>query len=246
MGNPVVHFDISGTDPEQLQGFYGELFGWKVQPIPDMNYALVDTQGGSGVNGGIGRAQEGSGEVTFSVMVDDLQAVLDKAESLGGKTVMPVETIPGAVTLAVLADPEGHDVGLIGGGDQMQMQQGQPSEGSGAPVGWFELMGADGAALVAFYEELFGWTSKKYDTEGFNYWEMDTGSDLGIKGGIGSGPEGQSYQTVYTSVPDVAATVQKAGELGATTVMGPMDMGNLTIAMFLDPQGHLFGSFTPH
>ena len=57
MGNPVVHFDISGPDPEELQKFYGRLFGWQVTAIPGMSYALVDTQAGSGVNGGIGLAR---------------------------------------------------------------------------------------------------------------------------------------------------------------------------------------------
>src|ERR1700736_6021031 len=156
MGNPVVHFDISGLNAEELQSFYGELFGWKITPVPEMNYALVDTQGGSGINGGIGTAPEGPGQVAFYVMADDLQAVLDKAESLGGKTTQPVMTIPGAVTLAMFADPEGHEVGLVGGGDQMETQQGSPSAGSGAAVSWFEVMGADGGALVDFYEQLFG------------------------------------------------------------------------------------------
>jgi uncharacterized protein len=246
MGKPVVHFDISGPNAEELQSFYGELFGWKITPVPEMNYALVDTQGGSGINGGIGTAPEGSGQVAFYVMADDLQAVLDKAESLGGKTTQPVMTIPGAVTLAMFADPEGHEVGLVGGGNQMETQQGSPSPGSGAPVSWFEVMGGDGPALVAFYSELFGWTSKKYDAPGFDYWEMDTGSEDGIKGGIGTGAQGQSYATVHTSVPDVEATLDKAVGLGATTVLPPTHMPNLTIAMFTDPQGHLVGLFTPH
>jgi len=43
MGSAVVHFDISGPDPEELQRFYGEVFAWKVAPVPEMNYAFVDT-----------------------------------------------------------------------------------------------------------------------------------------------------------------------------------------------------------
>jgi len=246
MGNPVVHFDISGPDAEALQSFYGELFGWKIDPVPEMNYALVDTQGGSGINGGIGTPPGGPGQVAFYVMADDLQAVLDKAETLGGKTTQPVMTIPGAVTLAMFADPEGHEVGLVGAGNQMETQQGAPSPGSGAAVSWFEVMGGDGAALVSFYSELFGWTSKKYETPGFDYWEMDPGGEGGIKGGMGTSPQGQSYATVYASVPDVTATAEKAAQLGATIVMPPTEMPNLTIAMFTDPQGHLFGMFTQH
>ena len=29
MAQPVVHFEIIGTDPEKLRGYYGELFGWR-------------------------------------------------------------------------------------------------------------------------------------------------------------------------------------------------------------------------
>ena len=246
MGDAVVHFDVSGPDPEQLQTFYGELFGWKITPVPELHYALADTQGGSGINGGIGPSQEGPGQVAFYVMVDDLQATLDRAESLGGRTTQPVMTIPGTVTLAMFADPQGHEVGLVGGGDQMETQQGTPSQGSGAPVTWFEVMGPDGDALVSFYSELFGWTSKKYEVPGFDYWEMDPGSEYGIKGGIGTGPQGQSYTTVYASPADLEATLQKAEALGATTVMPPTAMsGGPKVAIFTDPQGHLFGLAVP-
>ena len=251
MGNPVVHFDISGPDPEELQKFYGRLFGWQVTAIPGMSYALVDTQAGSGVNGGIGLAREGAGIVAFYVMCDDLQATLDRAESLGGRTTQPVMTIPGTVTLAMFADPQGHEVGLVGGGDQMETQQGAPSQGSGAPVTWFEVMGPDGDALVSFYSELFGWTARKYEIPGFDYWELDTGSGSeagsGIQGGIGTGAQGQSYTTVYAETPDVEATLEKAVQLGATTVVPPTSMsGGPRIALFTDPQGHLFGAFDHH
>ena len=29
MGQPVVHFEIIGTDPAKLRGYYGKLFGWE-------------------------------------------------------------------------------------------------------------------------------------------------------------------------------------------------------------------------
>ena len=244
MGNPVVHFDISGPNAEELQNFYGDVFGWKITPVPEMDYALVDTQGGTGINGGIGGSQGGPGLIAFYVMVDDLQATLNKAESLGGKTTQPVVAIPDAVTLAMFADPEGHEVGLVG--TAMDAQQGAPSPGSGAPVTWFEVIGSDGGALVSFYTELFGWTSKKFEVPGFDYWELDSGSELGIKGGIGTGPQGQSYATVYASPADLEATLQKAEASGATTVMPPTAMpGGPKVAMFTDPQGHVFGLAIP-
>ena len=115
MGNPVVHFEVIGKDGEGLVRFYEQLFGWKTEGRPELGYWLVEKEG-EGIGGGIGRTQDGDGpgHVTFYVQVDDPQAALDKAESLGGKTVMPVTTIPNVVTLALFTDPEGHVVGVVG------------------------------------------------------------------------------------------------------------------------------------
>jgi len=53
--------------------------------------------------------------VTFYVQVSDLQAALKKAESLGGKTVVPVTKIPNVVTFALFQNPEGNIVGIMKG-----------------------------------------------------------------------------------------------------------------------------------
>ena len=42
-----------------------------------------------------------------------MAAHLNKIESLGGKTLVPVTEIPGQVTFALFADPEGHVVGIV-------------------------------------------------------------------------------------------------------------------------------------
>ncbi len=51
--------------------------------------------------------------VTFYVQVDDLDAYLKKAESLGGRTVVPPTEIPNMVTFAMFSDPDGNAVGLV-------------------------------------------------------------------------------------------------------------------------------------
>jgi uncharacterized protein len=112
MANPVVHWEVVGRDGPGLQRFYGELFGWNVQNHPEMNYGIVEAQDGTGIGGGIGQSPDGGGHVTFYVAVDDPQAYLDRAEQLGGRTVVGVTEMP-MVTLALLADPEGHVVGVV-------------------------------------------------------------------------------------------------------------------------------------
>lgn len=111
MGKPVGWFEVLGKDRKKLQGFYSDLFDWKIDDNPEMKYGMV--QSGEGIPGGIGESPDGgAGHVTFYVSVDDVNESAKKAEELGGKTVMPATDLP-QVTIALVADPEGHTVGLM-------------------------------------------------------------------------------------------------------------------------------------
>jgi uncharacterized protein len=113
MPNPVVHFEVVGSDGAGLQQFYGDLFSWKINADNPMNYGIVDN-GGEGINGGVGQSPDGSGHVIWYVQVDSIDDHLQKAEEMGGKTVMP-RTEMDMVTFALVADPEGNVVGLVEG-----------------------------------------------------------------------------------------------------------------------------------
>ncbi len=116
MAAPVVHFEVLGKDTKKLQDFYSKLFDWKVNANNPINYGLVEAAGEKSIGGGIGSAPQGvAGHVTIYVQVDDLQTSLNKAESLGGKTIVPPTEIPNMVTFALLQDPEGHVIGLVKG-----------------------------------------------------------------------------------------------------------------------------------
>ena len=114
--NPVVHFEVLGRDPSALRKFYSEAFGWSPGPADDgpMEYSMVYLkEDGSGIDGGIGKAPQGSGHVTFYVGVDNAEAALQQIERLGGRTIQPPVQVPGGVKFALFADPEGHVVGLV-------------------------------------------------------------------------------------------------------------------------------------
>jgi predicted enzyme related to lactoylglutathione lyase len=119
---PVVHFEVIGKDAKKLQNFYGKLFDWQINADNPMNYGLVNAAGngtevGKGsIGGGVAAAEQGMpGYVTFYVQVPDLAATLKKAESMGGKTVVPPTEIPNMVTFALFKDPEGNMIGLVKG-----------------------------------------------------------------------------------------------------------------------------------
>src|SRR5437588_7382578 len=244
MADPVVWFEVTGRDPEGAAKFYGELFGWHAQPIPDMDYLPVDTHAGRGINGGFGKSQEGQPpSVTFYAVVPDPQAALDKAESLGATTVMPVTEVPDIVTFAIFSDPQGAMVGILKG--QVDQDEGAgPSPGDGAAVGWFEILVREPEKAWEFYGALFGWNVHRSEGGDMVYGEIHDEGGHGISGGIGATPDGQPHVNLYADVDDVQKFLEKAEALGASTLMPPMDVGEgTTIAMFGDPQGTWFGLY---
>jgi len=115
MGNPVTHFEIHGRDGKKTQGFYASLFGWSIDADNPMRYGMVSAPDGEGIGGGIAEAM-GDPMVTVYVEVEDLDATLKAAESMGGKTVLPPSDVPGGPKLAQFADPDGNVIGLTQAG----------------------------------------------------------------------------------------------------------------------------------
>ena len=126
MGQSVVHFEIIGTDPARLRGYYGDLFGWEFDtsgPVAESvsqqgNYGFTDptaNSGATGIPGGVGGGAGYHPHVVFYVGVPDVEAVLQKAESLGGKRAMGPARAPGRdLTVGHFTDPEGNLIGLAG------------------------------------------------------------------------------------------------------------------------------------
>ena len=121
MGNPVVWFEVMGKDGAKLRSFYGDLFGWSYDDVEGMDYGMVqNADGGSmpSIPGGIGTAPEGAPNYqTFYVGVDDIPAALEKAESLGGTTMVGPMDLPMGGKIAIFSDPEGNMIGLFKGPD---------------------------------------------------------------------------------------------------------------------------------
>jgi uncharacterized protein len=293
MAHAVVHFEIGGPEDQRLAEFYAGLLGWGMRPMPEAGYTLVDTRGGAGINGGVEKRADGTSEVTFYIQADDLQAVLDKVNLLGGKTDTPITELPGMATFAKFEDLDGLIIGLVlGPPDPGRADAGQPdvgpavtglpgtglpgtgagavgtaqpavpgpSAGTGAPVDWFEVQGADPDRSQRFYAEIFGWQTVAPEQgasgQGHSgrgdpvpgYRMVDTGSDRGIRGGIGAARQ-DPWATVYARVPDVEAALTRAVELGGTREYGPDAVDDhMQTGAVRDPAGNVFGvySHAPH
>ena len=96
---------IIGKAPARLRSYFGELFGWESDtsaPVTEAvsepaNYGFVNritTSDGIGIPRGVGGDASYTSHVVCYVGVPDVEAALQKAESLGGKRQM--DPRPGA------------------------------------------------------------------------------------------------------------------------------------------------------
>ena len=125
MGQRVVHFEIIGADPGRLRGYYGELFGWEYE-VGDATTDKVSQPGmygfihghtlgdGGDLNGGIGGGHGFEPRGLFYVGVPDVEAALQRAESLGGKRLLGPEPKGAKFAVGQFVDPEGNVVGVAG------------------------------------------------------------------------------------------------------------------------------------
>ena len=113
MGNPVVQWQIVAKDPDAVTRFYSALFGWKVNASNALGYRVVETGNGRGINGGVWPSPpEGHNLVQLFVEVDDIDAALSKATSLGATIIVPKSELPDGDALAIVLDPAGLSFGM--------------------------------------------------------------------------------------------------------------------------------------
>jgi predicted enzyme related to lactoylglutathione lyase len=126
MGQPVVHFEVIGKDPDALRSYYGDLFGWKfdvggavAESVSEAErYGFMDqneSTGGAGIPGGIGGGTDFERHVVFYVGVPDVEAALQQAEQLGGIRRLGPDRAPGRdLVVGQFTDPEGNLIGVAG------------------------------------------------------------------------------------------------------------------------------------
>ena len=125
MGQPVVHFEVIGEDPQKLRDYYTGLFGWEFEtPSPvaqevsdSRSYGFLDlvtAEDGTGIRGGVGGGPSDKSHAVFYVGVPNVEAALKRAENLGGVRVMGPATSPNGLVVGHFTDPEGTLIGVAG------------------------------------------------------------------------------------------------------------------------------------
>lgn len=105
-----------------------------------------------------------------------------------------------------------------------------------------ELSTDDPAKAKEFYGALFNWKLQDMDMGGMTYTGIDTGAKPG--GGMQKKPmpEAPTAWLTYVHVEDVAATLEKATQLGGTVVVPKTPIPNMGFfGIIVDPTGASIG-----
>ena len=104
----VVHVEIPAINVEAAGKFYQELFGWKMQHVPEFDYTMWED--GSGSGGGFNAVSDENpvGQVLVYIDSDDIDADLKKVVKLGGTIVREKTEIPGTGWYGLFKDTTGN------------------------------------------------------------------------------------------------------------------------------------------
>ena len=112
----IVHVEIPAVDVEGAGGFYEALFGWKIMPMPGMNYTMFEAGDGDEYGGFPQVSGENpAGQVLVYIASDDIEADLKKVVELGGQVLHQKAEIPGNGWFATFKDPTGNVLALYTG-----------------------------------------------------------------------------------------------------------------------------------
>lgn len=108
----IVHVEFHVKDPKKVENFYSNLFGWKFEAVPGMDYSLFQTPSGPG--GGVGALEPGNwpSGITNYISVDSVEEYQEKVKKAGGKIIVPKAEVPGQGWFAVFEDPSGTRMAL--------------------------------------------------------------------------------------------------------------------------------------
>jgi predicted enzyme related to lactoylglutathione lyase len=241
--------DLSTTDQEAAKAFYGALLGWEAEDLPVGDGVAYSMQRRDGKDvAAISPQPQQQREAGVPplwnsyISVDSADEAAQRAQELGGTVHAPPFDVLDAGRMAVIADPQGaffmvwqpnqhHGAGLV--------------NAPGALV-WNELSSPDLEASTSFYRSLFGWTIEPFADSPQPYLSIKNGD--ANNGGIREldQPGMPPNWLVYFGVEDLDASLARAGELGGTTLAGPIDIEIARIAVVRDPQGAVFALYAGH
>jgi hypothetical protein len=235
--------DLASPEPVAAAEFYNKVLGWEARPVEGMPYMMfyADGENVAGMSELTQEMVEGGIPSMWSsyVIVDDVDAVLAEAVTLGATPIMEVLQVGDAGRMAFITDPVGAAIGFWESGTH----DGATAFNVDGALTWNELQCFDVPRAKAFYSELLGWETETSDFGEMEYTViMNNGrSNGGMMDVTGMAPDGvPAYWASYFVTDDCDAVVEAAKANGGSVVMEPMDSEVGRMATVADPFGAVF------
>ncbi|HEY3009753.1 MAG TPA: VOC family protein [Micromonosporaceae bacterium] len=232
--------DIGTTDVEGAVAFYTRLFGWTHLDFgPDAGGYGAFLKDGKQV-AGVGPTTDparGTSWATY-LATDDAAATAAKVEAAGGKVIMAPMQVMDQGTMAVFADPTGAFISVW----QPGAHKGTEIMNEPGSLTWAELMTSDIGAAKAFYERVFGVSSRDVDAGDGGMYTLIEAGRRSVAGAMQVRPEWgpmPSHWSIYFEADDCDAVADEAVQLGGTE-SARQDSPAGRFANLVDPQGGAF------
>ena len=265
----VVWFEISTTDSQAVEEFYGSLLGWSFAVDPDssvggVTYTRIMAPGMPFPMGAIYHDTASAEEtINVSILSTDVAADQARLEKLGAGVIVPATQVSDVTTFARLTDPQGNVFSIFQnnqtperlkefaehGQEQMEQLATTPVPGSFA---WFEIGTTDPTTTEDFYTRAFGWRFVVDDTAGATpYCNIFTGNQWPSAAcATTAARQGVTYLMPCFLATELPATTAKVTALGGTVEAGPDTNPGWTqpwagLRTSTRPRGNRFGLFSP-
>jgi uncharacterized protein len=231
--------DLQTDDLDRAKSFYRDLFGWDYDDIPIGDgavYSMAQVQGHRVAGLGVRQGEDMPPHWNCYVTVEDADASAARAGELGANVVAPPFDVFDAGRMAAFVDPQGAVLSVW----QAKESIGARLVNAPGALSWNDLITPDVEASAEFYRALFGWDIGEVEGSDGQYWSITNGGRLN-GGMMPMPPGGHPAWNLYFACEDTDVTLARAGELGAETVMGPMDVPNGSrFAILRDPSNAVF------
>jgi predicted enzyme related to lactoylglutathione lyase len=244
-----VWCDLITSDPAGAAKFYTGLLGWDAATIERTTsseprpYTVLSVRGRA-IAGIVTRAprsaDQAHGHWIGFVSVPDVKKALAAATAAGGHARGPARTVPQRGVQAILADPEGAELGVV------HSSTGDPGEYLPDPGdwAWAQLFAHDASTEAAFYRAACGYETVAVPRSG------RPDDQILVSGGFSrasvSPTAGSSHTPaawlLFVRVKNVRATATLAEKLGGQVVVAPsVRPTEYWRAVIADPSGALIG-----
>jgi predicted enzyme related to lactoylglutathione lyase len=244
--NNFCWLDYAGNEMKSANEFFTKLFGWDISMADGspMEYFMINHKGMPG-GGTMALSQEMKDMNvppcwTSYIGVENIEACLAKTTENGGKVMFGAMEVPGAGRWAIIQDTED---GVVGLWEPTNLKGFAHKDEHGAPC-WFEFASNNPESTSQFYVNVFGWTCKKEDMGGMEYFTFNNGNES-VAGMFKMPPELQDvppHWLPYFGVDSIDKAIDTINVSNGLVLMPKTYVQGIGyFGVYKDPQGGAFG-----